>query len=135
MTIAENTKTLGEVKKGDTLFCLKYGKNYSLSIVRLTVKDIVPQNIKKRWFGESNIVITEKVPNTPEGKGKFVIEVDEFSKTYTSAYNIYTTIDEAKKMALIEIERYGIKIAEEKMTIAEKENNVIKSIESINNYV
>lgn len=93
-------KNLNEVKVGDTLYCIAYNVDgKTLSIVEITAKDIVTDgpHVDRHIYSKDAIIIKEKVPNSPEGEGEYVI--DQYREHMTHSNGIYTTFMEAAKDA------------------------------------
>ena len=103
----ENLKKLNEVKVGDKLFCIAYnvgGK--AVSIVEITAKEVITDGpyVDRRIYSRDAIVIKEKVPNSPEGEGEYVI--DQYMRgdeCMTHSSGIYTTFMEAANEARKEL--------------------------------
>jgi len=105
----ENYKKFNECKVGDTLYCLGYHINDKpISIIPITILDIVTNgpDIDRHIYSKEAIVIKEKVPNTPEPEGEFVI--DQYyrgNECYSCKYDIYTTYEEAYNSALEDLNK------------------------------
>ena len=93
------TKRLNEVQPGDILYCIAFNVDgKAVSIIEITAKEIVTNgpDIDRHIYSKEAIIIKEKVPNTQESEGEFVI--DQYyrgDECATCAYGIYTTFDEA----------------------------------------
>lgn len=111
-------KKLNEVKVGDTLYCLSYGMNAGVSIVELTVKELVHDgpHAERHIYSREAIIIKEKVPNSPEPEGEYCI--DQYyrgDECMTHANGIYTTFLEAASAASKELQdRFKAYCEEEK---------------------
>ena len=105
----ENYKKFNECKVGDTLYCLGYHiDDKPISIIPITILDIVTNgpDIDRHIYSKEAIVIKEKVPNTPEKEGEFVI--DQYyrgDECYSCKYDIYTTYEEAYNSALEDLNK------------------------------
>lgn len=105
----ENYKKFNECKVGDTLYCLGYHiDDKPISIIPITILDIVTNgpDIGRHIYSKEAIVIKEKVPNTPEKEGEFVI--DQYyrgDECYSCKYDIYTTYEEAYNSALEDLNK------------------------------
>jgi hypothetical protein len=90
-------KKFSEVRNGDKLYCLKYGD--VTDVVELTAKDVQfdPENPDVAV----RISIVEKVPNTIDKEGEYVIE--DFMRgdeCYSENFGVYTTKQEALMAAI-----------------------------------
>ena len=115
----ENLKKLNEVKVGDKLFCIAYNVDgKAVSIVEITAKEVITDGpyVDRRIYSRDAIVIKEKVPNSPEGEGEYVI--DQYmrgDKCMTHSNGIYTTFIEAANEARKELAgKYELYSREEK---------------------
>lgn len=88
-------KKLCEVKVGDILYCIDYNND---CIVNITVAEHITDgpDMNRRIYSKEAILIKEKVPNSPEGEGEFIIDLYKGSRDRTCAHGIFTTYDEAK---------------------------------------
>lgn len=125
-------KKLNEVKKGDTLYCVAYSlvEEGSVSIVPLTVKEVVTDgpDVSRHIYSKEAIVIKEKVPNSPEAEGEFVI--DQYyrgDQCYTSKHEISTTYEEACSDAIDAIMRRTKLIDDEIKELCKKRKALTKS--------
>ena len=126
-------KKLNEVKVGDTLYCLAYSQdgNYSISIVPLTAKEIITDGpiCERRIYSKEAIVIKEKVPNSPEPEGAYVI--DQYyrgDECATNSFGIYTTYEEARKDAIEKLDGYFQGTIKEMKELEMRLTNIINSI-------
>jgi hypothetical protein len=115
----ENLKKLNEVKVGDKLYCIAYNVDgKAVSIVEITAKEVITDGpyVDRHIYSRDAIVIKEKVPNSPEGEGEYVI--DQYMRgdeCMTHSSGIYTTFLEAAEAAEKElIERYKLYSREER---------------------
>lgn len=103
----EYLKKLNEVKVGDKLYCIAYNVDgKAVSIVEITAKEVITDGpyIDRRIYSRDAIVIKEKVPNSPEGEGEYVI--DQYMRgdeCMTHSSGIYTTFMEAANEARKEL--------------------------------
>ena len=97
-------KKFNECKVGDILYCLGYDiDNKPIKIIPITILDIITNgpDIERHIYSKEAIIIKEKVPNSPEKEGEFVI--DQYyrgDECYSCKYDIYTTYEEAYDSAL-----------------------------------
>ena len=98
-------KKFNECKKGDTLYCIKYkGPNYEIK--PLTIKEIVTDgpNVENGIYSKEAIIIKEKVPNSTEPKGKYVI--DQYyrgDECASHSYGIFTTYEECLDTIILKL--------------------------------
>ena len=130
-------KKLNEVKKGDTLYCVAYNLDEpgSVSVIPLTVKEVVTDgpDVSRHIYSKEAIVIKEKVPNSPEAEGEFVI--DQYyrgDQCYTSKYGISTTYEEAYIDAIDAIDRRTKFIEDEIKKLHQNKAVLMKSVVSLN---
>ena len=130
-------KKLNEVKAGDTLYCLAYSQNgeSSIDIVPLTAKEVITNgpDVERKIYSKEAIIIKEKVPNSPEKEGEYVI--DQYYRgdecmSYSSG--IYTTPEEARKNAIKELESRFAQTQKEMKDIEQRQNNIVKSLIRLN---
>ena len=133
-------KKLNELKKGDTLYCVSYNLDgpESVSVIPLTVKEVVTDgpDISRRIYSKEAIVIKEKVPNSPEAEGEFVI--DQYyrgDQCYTSKYDISTTYEEACSDAIDAIMRRAKLIDDEIIELHKKRAALMKSVIALNKQI
>ena len=126
----EDIKKLNEVKPGDTLYCIAYSHNgKEVSIVEITVKEVITNGpyIERHIYSKEAIIIKEKVPNSPEPAGEYVI--DQYyrgDECMTNSHGIYTTFIEAATEAQKEIDgRF-------KLYTREEEKYAKKKLEAFN---
>ena len=132
----ENLKKLNEVKVGDKLFCIAYdvdGK--AVSIVEITAKEVITDGpyINRHIYSRDAIVIKEKVPNSREPEGEYVI--DQYyrgDECATHSSGIYTTFLEAAQDANEEIARRCRYCSEEMNEVIKKQSSLIDSLVSLN---
>ena len=104
----KDIKKLNEVKPGDILYCIAYSHNgKEISIVEITVKEVITDgpDIKRHIYSREAILVKEKVPNSPEPAGEYVI--DQYyrgDECMTHSHGIYTTFIEAATEAQKEID-------------------------------
>jgi hypothetical protein len=126
-------KKLNEVKVGDTLYCLAYSQNgeSSIDIVPITAKEIITNgpDVERKIYSKEAIIIKEKVPNTPEKEGEYVIDQyyrgDECS---SHSHGIYTTYEEARKDAIKELYSRFDHTMKEMKEIEQRQTNIVDSI-------
>jgi hypothetical protein len=134
------TKKLNEVKPGDTLYCIAYGINgKEVSIVELTAKEVITNgpDVTRRICSREAIIVKEKVPNSPEPEGEYVI--DQYyrgDECATHSYGIYTTFLEAAQDANKEIADRCRCCSEELdktiKKVMKKQSSLIDSLVSLN---
>lgn len=131
----KSIKKLNEVKPGDTLYCIAYGFNgKEVSIVEVTDKEVIANgpDCERGVYSREAIVIKEKVPNSPEPAGKYVI--DQYyrgDECATHSYGIYTTFLEAIEKACEEAhDRYNI-YAEEAKKYNDKKLSAMESMSDL----
>ena len=85
-------KVFGDVKVGDTLYCIERMSYPEMRIVKKTVSKIIDHADFSYglYNSEGGIVIKEKVPNTPEVEGRFSIPLTEKIKNASDVYEIFT---------------------------------------------
>ena len=125
-------KKLNEVKPGDTLYCIAYNleDDKELTIVELTVKEVVTDGprVKDRIYSREAIIINEKVPNSPEPAGEFII--DQYyrgEECATHMHDIYTTFSEAVKAASEELKRRINYVTKEIESLQKRRASLLKS--------
>lgn len=124
-------KKLNEVKAGDKLYCIAYELNdTAISVVEITAKEVITDGprINKGVYSREAIIIEEKVPNSSDAAGNFVI--DQYchgDECYTHKYNIYTTYPEAAKAAMEEIMRRSSDVEKEIKSLMKKQKSLLKS--------
>ena len=131
-------KKLNEVKVGDTLYCIAYsqdGKD-SVSIVPVTAKEVIKNgaDVSRKIYSKEAIVIAEKVPNSTEGEGEFVI--DQFyrgDECYSGKHGIYTTYEEAKENAIKELKKRFEWTQKEMKELVERQENIGQSLIALTN--
>ncbi len=126
-----NVKKLNEVKVGDTLYCLSYGMNAGVSIVELTVKELVNDgpHCERHIYSREAIIIKEKVPNSPEPEGEYCI--DQYyrgDECLTHSNDIYTTFLEAVEAANKELRGRFMYYSEEEKKCREKKWSAFQSM-------
>ena len=128
----ENIKKLNEVKPGDTLYCIAYSHNgKEVSIVEITVKEIITNgpDLKRHIYSREAIIIKEKVPNSPEPAGEYVI--DQYyrgDECLSHSHGIYTTFFEAATEAQKEIDGRMKLYTREEEKYAKKKLEVFNSL-------
>ena len=129
-------KKLNEVKVGDTLYCLAYSQeeNDSISIVPITAKEIITDGpiCERRIYSKEAIVIKEKVPNTPEPEGEYVI--DQYyrgDECATNSFGIYTTYEEARKDAIQKLDEHFQETIKEMKELEQRQINIVKSLKDL----
>ena len=127
-------KKLNEVKIGDTLYCIARGQNGSVDIVPLTVKNVITNGpiIDLGIYSKEAIIIKEKVPNSPEAEGQFVI--DQYyrgDECFSSKYGIYTTYEEAYQDAIEELKEEHQNYQLELKNLVKREESVMNSLVSL----
>lgn len=132
----EKYKTLDEVKVGDTLYCLEYdlANHDKISIVPLTVKEVITNGpvVDQNIYSKEAIIIKEKVPNTPEGEGEFVID-QYYGGNYTHKYGIFTTYEEARSSVIEELMNRFKSNENAIMALHKRQNNIIDSLNKLEN--
>lgn len=126
-------KKLNEVKVGDTLYCIAYSVDGedSIKIVPITAKEVITDgaDVKRGIYSKEAIIIKEKVPNSPEAEGEFVI--DQYyrgDECASGKHGIYTTYEEAQKNAVKELKKRFEENQKELKKINERQANIMKSI-------
>jgi hypothetical protein len=127
-------KKLNEVKIGDTLYCIARGQNGSVDIVPLTVKNVITNGpiIDLGIYSKEAIIIKEKVPNSPEAEGQFVI--DQYyrgDECFSSKYGIYTTYEEAYQDAIEELKEEHQNYQLEMKNLVKREESIMNSLVSL----
>lgn len=130
----EKYKTLDEVKVGDTLYCLEYNlaNHDNISIVPLTVKEVIMDGpfIERDIYSKEAIVIKEKVPNSPEGEGEFVID-QYYGRNCSSKYGIFTTYEEAKSSVIEELMNRFKSNENDIIALHMKQKNIMDSLSEL----
>lgn len=133
----ETYKKFNECKIGDTLYCLGYHINdRPISIIPITILDIVTNgpDINRNIYSKEAIIIKEKVPNTPEKEGEFII--DQYyrgDECYSCKYDIYTTYEEAHKSAIKDLYDKLNYTNDEINKLNEKKNSIEQCITELKN--
>lgn len=130
----KNYKTFNEVKVGDTLYCLSYDlENHNkISIVPLTVKKIITNDpiVERKMYLKEAIVIEEKVPNSQERAGEFVIDQYDGSNQ-SQKYGIFTTYEEARLATIEELMNKFKANEKEIKALHVKQKNIIDSLANL----
>ena len=129
-------KKLNEVKPGDTLYCIAYdiGGDTEISIVEITVKDVITDGPRTDIgiYSKEAIIINEKVPNSTEPAGKFVIDQYCYGdECATHKHGIYTNFFEAFKAALEEAERRSNEVNKEIDRLFARQKSIFTSISTL----
>lgn len=133
----ETYKKFNECKIGDILYCHAYGiDDKPITIIPLTILDIVTNgpDIDRHVYSKEAIIIKEKVPNTPEKEGEFVI--DQYyrgDECYSCKYDIYTTYEEAYDSALEDLDNRLNYTNDEISKLNEKKNLIEQCIAELKN--
>lgn len=116
-------KKFNECKVGDTLYCIVYSLGEDrYNIVNLTISEICDGPIiERRIFSKNTIVIKEKVPNSLEKAGEYVIE--NYGES-SGQFGIFTTYEEALDTVLKTIKQ-DIKNYEKDICNINKKINIL----------